>query len=692
MFSILRVNFADQKKIIVMQKSIFLLAIVAGILTSCKNEKETVYTAFDPSSLDTTFNPGDDFYEYVNAKWIASHPIPADKSRFASFDELDELSNTTLHKVMEDAAAAKSEKGSNTQKVGDFWFSGMDTVAIEQAGMEPLKPYIAKIDAIETSDDLIKVAAEMHGMYNFPIFSNWVSQDAMNSSEQILELWQGGLGMPDRDYYVRPDAKSEQLRKDYVQHIANLFKLSGVDSEVAQSNAEMIMRLETQLAEASMRRVDMRDPYAIYNKMTKEDLNVLAPAINWNLYFTEIKAPEFTSLNVAQPAFFTQVNALMKSVPLNDWKTYMQFHLLNFAAGYLSSDFVAENFDFYQKKLGGVQEMKPRWKRVVQEANNGLGEALGQEYVKVAFSPESKERMKVMIEDLRASLSERIDQLEWMSDSTKLMAHQKLDAISIKIGYPDKWRDYSTLEIDRGPYVLNVIRANEFESKRNMDKIGKPVDKTEWGMSPQTVNAYYNPSNNEIVFPAAILQPPFFDPNADDALNYGGIGAVIGHEITHGFDDQGRQFDAEGNLKQWWTMDDDTRFKDRANVVVTQFNSYCPLDSVCIDGMLTLGENIADFGGLTVAYNAFKRTDEYKSETSIDGFTPSQRFFIGFARIWAGAYREESMRTQLLTNPHSPGKWRVNGTLTNMPEWYEAFGIKEGDKLYKPENQRAMIW
>lgn len=677
-----------------MQKSIFILAIASLVIVSCKNkaEKKEVYQAIDPSSLDSTFKPGDDFYEFVNAKWIAANPIPAEKSRYSSFDHLADNSLEMLRKVMEDASQANNAAGSNAQKVGDFWVSGMDSSAINAAGISPLKPYMEKIDAIQTTDDMIKVVASMHRMFSFPMFSHWVSQDAMKSTDQILELWQGGIGLPERDYYTRTDAKSEQIKKDYVLHIKNLFVLSGADAETAQKNADMIMGLETKLAESSMRRVDMRDPYAIYHKMNKDELTKLAPAINWNLYFTEINAPAFSELNVAQPAFFTTLNGMLKSVSIDDWKVYLKYHLMNYAADYLSDDFVAENFDFYQKKLRGVEQMKPRWKRVVEEANGALGEALGQEYVKVAFSEESKERMKRMVEDLRVALGERIDGLDWMSDSTKLMAHKKLSTFVVKIGYPDKWRDYSAMQIDRGPFVLNVMRAMEFESKRNLDKIGQPVDKTEWGMSPQTVNAYYNPSNNEIVFPAAILQPPFFDPKAEDAINYGAIGAVIGHEITHGFDDQGRQFDADGNLKQWWTNEDDTRFRERANVVVDQYKGYCPLDSVCIDGQLTLGENIADFGGLTVAYNAYKRTEEYKNAVSIDGFTPSQRFFIGFARIWAGAYREEAMRTQLLTNVHSPGKWRVNGTLVNMPEWYAAFGIKEGDAMYRPENERAKIW
>jgi predicted metalloendopeptidase len=395
---------------------------------------------------------------------------------------------------------------------------------------------------------------------------------------------------------------------------------------------------------------------------------------------------------VGQPDYFKAINGLVKSVPMDDWKVYMTYHFVDGASDYLSNAFVNESFDFHAKKMNGVDEIKPRWKRVVETADFWLGEALGEEYVKVAFSEDSKKRMLEMVANIKTALGERIDMLSWMSDSTKMQAHKKLSTFVVKIGYPDKWRDYSKLEIDRGAYVLNVMNGARFEAQRNYAKIGAPVDKTEWGMTPQTVNAYYNPSNNEIVFPAAILQPPFFDPNADDALNYGGIGVVIGHEITHGFDDQGRLYDESGNLKMWWTTDDSKKFDERAGVVISQFNTYCPLDSLCINGAYTLGENIADFGGITITYQAFAKTDQFKEGKSIDGFTPQQRYFIGFGRIWAGSYKPDAMRTQLMTNVHSPGKWRVNGTVVNVPQWYEAFGIKEGDKMYHPESERAMIW
>lgn len=672
---------------------LFPLAALAGCKekTNTTQEKET-YKAIDPTMLDSTYRPGDDFFNFVNAKWIAANPIPADKSRYGSFDKLDDLSLSTLRKVMEDASTSNAADGSNAQKVGDFWLSAMDTVAIEKAGIEPIKPQLEKIASIQNTDDLIKTLASFHRTFMFAMFSGYVGQDAMNSADQILNLNQGGLGLPDKDYYLRNDDKSKQLRADYLQHIKNVFILSGDDEATASKNADIIMGIEMQLAKASMDRVMMRDPYAVYHKTTVEELAKNNPQINWNLYFTEIKTPAFTSLNVSQPDFFKTLNGMMNSVPLNDWKIYLKFHFIDGVSAFLSSAYENENFDFYSKKLSGVEQMKPRWKRTCEMADFCLGEALGQEYVKVAFSEESKQRMEKMIADIKTSFAERIDKLDWMSDSTKVFAKNKLSTIMVKVGYPDKWRDYSQLTIDKGAYVNNVLRSFEFEAQRNLNKIGQPVDKSEWGMTPQTVNAYYNPSNNEIVFPAAILQPPFFDPKADDAINYAAIGAVIGHEITHGFDDEGRQFDAQGNLKQWWTNTDDELFKERANRVVQQYNSYCPLDSMCVNGSLTLGENIADFGGLTIAYYAFMKTDEAKENKMIDGFTPAQRFFIGFARIWAGNYRDEALRNQLMTNPHSPGMYRVNGVLTNMPEFYAAFAVKEGDKLYKAEAERAKIW
>lgn len=680
-----------------MQRKLFYCLLPLALMAGCKEKtkttgKEAAYHAIDAGMLDSTIKPGDDFYKYVNAKWIASNPIPADKSRFGTFDMLDDNSLNTLRTVMEDASKANAAKGTNTQKVGDFWSSAMDTVSINKAGIEPLKPYLDQINAIANTDDVIKMLAGMHRTFNFAMFSNYVGQDAMNSTQQIMNLNQGGLGLPDRDYYTRNDDKAKKIRTDYVMHIKNLMTLSGQDEAMATKNADLVMKMETSLAAVSMDRVMMRDPYAVYHKMTTDELAKNYGNINWKLYFTELKTPSFNDLNVSQPDFFKGLNGMLKSTSLDDWKVYLTYHLIDGASPYLSSAYEAENFDFYGKKLSGAQEMKPRWKRVCETADFCLGEALGQEYVKAAFSEDSKKRMEKMITDIKASYSERLSKLDWMNDSTKQFAQNKLNTMVVKVGYPDVWRDYGKLNIDKGPYILNVMHSLEFESQRNFDKIGQPVDRKEWGMTPQTVNAYYNPSMNEIVFPAAILQPPFFDPKADDAVNYAAIGAVIGHEITHGFDDEGRQFDSEGNLKQWWTDSDDKMFKERTGVIVSQYNTYSPLDSLTINGELTLGENIADFGGLTIAYYAFQKTDEAKSAELIDGFTPAQRFFIGFARIWAGAYRDEAMRNQLLTNPHSPGMYRVNGVVANMPEWYAAFNIQPTDKLYRAEADRARIW
>lgn len=680
-----------------MRKSaLWLLAGLPLFFTACgdsKKETKDAYQAFDPASVDSTVRPGDDFFAFVNNKWIAAHPIPADKAKYGSFYMLDDNSLTTLRSALEEASKANASKGTNTQKVGDFWFSGMDTVAIEKAGYTPIQPWLDKINGIKTADDLMRTAAQMHRTYTFAMFMNWVGQDDKNSADVIMNMWQGGLGLPDRDYYLLPDAQSQKNREDYIAHIKNVFTLIGADAAAAEKNANTIMRMEMEMAKASMKNSDMRDPNNIYHKMSVADFQKMTPNMNWSIYFSELKTPEFkTGINIAQPDYFTKLNSMVKTVSMDDWKTYLTYHLVDGASDFLSEAFVQEHFDFHGRKLNGVEQLKPRWKRVVETADFCIGEALGEEYVKAAFSPEAKKRADEMVSNIKTAMGARIQQLDWMSDSTKQQALKKLSTFTVKIGYPDKWRDYSALEIDRGPYILNVMRAAEFEAQRNYNKIGKPVDKSEWGMTPQTVNAYYNPSNNEIVFPAAILQSPFFDAKADDALNYGGIGAVIGHEITHGFDDQGRQYDANGNLNMWWTPSDNEKFLSKANVVVTQFNSYCPLDSLCINGQLTLGENIADFGGLTIAFEAYKMTDEYKAAQSVDGFTPEQRFFLGFGRIWAGSYRDDAMRTQLLTNPHSPGEYRVNGTVVNMPEWYAAWGIKEGDAMYLAPDQRAKIW
>ena len=667
--------------------------VILAALASCTSNKEVSYReAFDPSTLDSSYSPTNDFFRFVNAKWIAENPIPGDRSRYATFDKLNEQALNTLKDVMEKASTSNAAKGSNEQKVGDFYFSGMDSASINAQGASALQPYFDMINGMSGPEDFAATSAWMNRIFTGVPFVTWVGQDDKNSAEQVLNFWQGGLGLPDRDDYFRDDAQSAENRAAYKQHIVNTLVLMGRDEAMAEKEARSIYAMEEKLAGASMDRVTMRDPHATYHKMSLADLSAMCPNMDWNTFFSKLGTPSMDSVLVSQPDFMTALNGMIKSVPMDDWKTFMSYHLVNNVSEYLSDDFVQENFDFYQAKMRGVQEMKPRWKRVVETANFTLGEALGQEYVKLAFSPESKERMIKMVDDLRASMKVRIDGLDWMSADTKAKAQEKLNSFTVKIGYPDKWRDYAKLDIDRGAYVLNVMRSMEFEAQRNFDKIGQPVDKTEWGMTPQTVNAYYNPSNNEIVFPAAILQPPFFDPNADDALNYGGIGAVIGHEITHGFDDQGRQYDANGNLVQWWTDGDDSLFRNKADVVVSQFGNFCPTDGQCINGNLTLGENIADFGGLTIAYYAFKMTEEGKSTEPIDGFTPDQRFFLGFGRIWASSYTDQAMRQQLLTNPHSPGEYRVNGTLANMPEFYQAFGVKPGDDLYKDTPEMAKIW
>lgn len=648
--------------------------------------------SIDPSMLSDSINPGDDFYDYVNARWNDMHPIPPDRSRYGAFDMLIDKSMNTLHEVMQSDAKANAETGTNTQKVGDFWISAMDTTAIENAGISGLDAYVGRIDNLRSKSELIRTIAKMHRLYASPAFSSNVEQDPGNSANQILSIGQGGLGLPDRDYYFRTDPTSQQIRDAYMQHVTNMLKLMGEDEATASKNAMHIMQIETVLAGASMTNVQLRDPYATYHMTTLTDLQASTPDIDWTAYFEALQAPAFTSLNVAQPDYFKTVDSLVANMSMEIWAAYLKYTLVNNYAGYLSTPFVNEDFDFYKKTLRGQDEMQPRWKRVVQTADFCLGEALGQEYVRVAFSAESKQRMLDLVGNLRTSLAERIRQLSWMDDSTKQFALQKLNAMNVKIGYPDKWRDYSNLVITKDSYVMNVARSLEFESQRQLDKIGKPVDKSEWLMTPQTVNAYYDQSNNEIVFPAAILQPPFYDPSADDAVNYGGIGAVIGHEMTHGFDDQGRLYDAEGNLNDWWSKSDEQQFEQHTQRIVDEYSNFYPLDSVHINGNLTLGENIADFGGLTVAYHAFLKTAEAKSGQSINGFTPAQRFFLGFAHIWAGSYKEGALRTQLLTNPHSPGKYRVNGVLPNMPEWYTAFHVTSANKMYIPEEKRAVIW
>lgn len=646
------------------------------------------------ANLDQSVSPCEDFYQYANGGWLKNNPIPPAESRWGSFNELADKNNAVLLGIANQAANNQNApEGSNAQKVGDYYYSGMDTVSIEQAGITPLKPELDRIQEIKDVQGLTQVLARYQLLGTGALLGLYVGQDRKKSTEYALYASQSGLGLPDRDYYLKDDARSKNLRTQYEQHVQNIFALLGDDAATARQNAQKVMSIETRLAQASMDRVTQRDPYITYNKMPLQEAQKLTPNLNWPLLLEVSGAEGIQEIIIRQPDFFKEVDEMVKSVPLNDWKAYLRWHLVRSTAQALPQAFVQESFNFYSKTLGGVQQMQPRWKRVLRSTDDALGEALGELYVKEAFTPEAKEKALEMVNNLREAFREHITSLVWMSDQTKEEALKKLDAFAVKIGYPDRWKSYEALEIDRGPYVENFLAAREFDSRVNMAKLGKPIDRHEWGMSPPTVNAYYNSSLNEIVFPAGILQPPFFDPKADDAVNYGGMGAVIGHELTHGFDDRGRQSDAEGNLRDWWTAEDNKRFEERAEVVVQQYNAFSPLDSVFINGKLTLGENIADIGGLSIAYTALQKALREKGAAQkIDGFTPEQRFFLAWAQIWRTNARDEYLRRQVLTDSHSPGRFRVNGPLANMPEFHEAFKCREGSKMYQPESERARIW
>jgi putative endopeptidase len=646
----------------------------------------------DPRNFDTTVKPTEDFYQYANGGWIKNNPIPADQSRWGSFNELQENNFKVLHGILEDAArATDAPKGSNLQKVGDFYASGMDSAAIEAAGIKPLTEELGKIEAMKTATDLHAEIAHMHTFGAGVPFAFFVAQDAKKSTDVIAQFSQGGLGLPDRDYYTKDDENSKKIRDQYLAHVVKMFQLLGDNEEVAGANAATVMAIETRLAKASMTRVERRDPEAIYHKMVVGDLNALTPDFSWTNFFTNIGLPNPGNINVGQPNFLKEVGLMIKEVPLKDWKAYFRWHLVDATADYLSSAFVNEKFEFNGKVLTGAKELRARWKRCLQTVDGQIGEALGQLYVEKAFPPAAKARALELVNNLRSALRDRIQTIDWMGDETKKQASKKLDAFQVKIGYPDKWRDYSSLMIDRSSFVMNVLRANQFEFNRNLNQIGKPVDRTEWGMTPPTVNAYYNPTMNEIVFPAGILQPPFFDFSADDAVNYGGIGAVIGHEMTHGFDDQGRKFDAEGNLKEWWTKEDADHYLTRATMVEKQFNGYVGIDTQHVNGKLTLGENIADLGGLTIAYIALHKAFDAKGKQQpIDGFTPEQRFFLSWGQIWRNNTRPEAMRLRLNTDPHSPGRFRCIGPISNMTEFMDAFNAKEGSPMVR--STRAKIW
>ncbi len=602
-----------------------------------------------------------------------------------------------MRKILEETSLkADWPKGSPQQKVSDFYATGMDAAAREKAGAAPLAPAFATIAKLRTADDLSAVLAELHLSGVNAGFGFRVAQDARNSVRYIGIFNQGGLGLPDRDYYLKEDAKSKDLREAYRAHVAKVLALVGDAPEATKAEADVVMAIETKLAQASITRVENRDPQKTYNKRTIAALNAEAAGFDFARFLADMGASASTEVNVRQPAFFTAFAALARSVPAEEWRTYLRWHAARTAAPLLSKAFQDEDFAFNGKKLNGTQQQEEPWRRVQAATDAALGEAVGPIYVARAFSPKAKERMKVLVENMRAALKERIEALPWMSAGTKAAAQRKLAAFGVKIGYPDVWRDYSALAISRDvPYAENVRRARIFETRRNLAKLGKPIDRTEWGMTPPTVNAYYSATMNEIVFPAGILQPPFFFEDADDAVNYGGIGVVIGHEMSHGFDDSGSQYDADGNLKNWWTAEDRKAYDTRTALIVKQFEAYKPLPDQAINGKLTLGENIGDLGGIRIAYAALQKALAGKPEEKnarIDGFTPQQRFFLSYATIWRSQYRDESMRVQLNTNPHSPGKWRALGPPSNLPEFYEAFGCAEGTPMRRAEADRPSIW
>lgn len=647
----------------------------------------------DPANIDKSVKPGDNFFQYANGAWMKKTPIPESETRWGSFSELQENNYNALRSLLEEAAKNKTaEKGSPAQLVGTFYRNGMAADAIDNAGITPLKSHFARIDAISSPMEIIREVALEHTEGIGQLFQFDVSPDAKQVTKQIPQFYQGGLGMPDRDYYFNTDERTKKIQEAYRNYLSRMLAIIGYQED-NKAMTDGIYRLETALAEASMTRVEVRDPYKMYNKYGMGDMaKRRAEGMDWPMLFVTLRLTGTDSLIIAQPKFFEAVGEQTKRTPLPVWKAYLKFHFANEMAPYLSKDIDDLSFDFYGKTIRGQQQQKPRWKRVLQVVDGSIGELLGKMYVDKNFKPEAKARMLALVQNLQSTYADRIKKLTWMSAPTKQKALGKLNAFVNKIGYPDKWRNYSNLQLQEGDYAQNVLAAARFDYQYNINKLGKPVDKTEWGMTPPTVNAYYNPSFNEIVFPAGILQYPFFEMSADDAVNYGGIGGVIGHEMTHGFDDEGRQFAADGNLNDWWAPSDAKNFEAKAQKVVKQFNSYTILDTMHVNGELTLGENLADLGGMSIAYEAFKKTEQGKSGKEIDGFTPDQRFFLSWAQVWRANIRPEEAANRIIVDPHAPGEWRVNGPVVNIDAWYTAFGVKPGDKMYIAPKDRTQIW
>lgn len=675
-----------------------LLAIAALSITACKGpQKEDKPIVFiDPllENRDTTLNPGDDFFKYACGTWMKKNPIPETEKSWGIWSMVQEETYNRMRQVSEAAAKAKSTTGSNQQKIGDFYFSGMDTVSINKNGIAPLAEELKRIDGIIDMRSLTSTIA-LHQAYGVaPLFGAHIFQDEMRSDQQALHFYQGGIGLPDRDYYFNNDARTINIRFEYQKHLEAMFKLMGDDSLTAAKNAATVFKMETSLAKASRKLEALRDPYLNYNKMQITGLKALTPSIDWQMMLEGMHVFGVDSVIVGQPEFFRETERLLKVYPLNDWKVYLRWQLINTFATYLSKPFEDQNFKFYGTVLSGVKVQRPRWKRVLDVEEGAIGDMLGQLYVQQYVSPAFKKRYQDLTDNIISAYRERISQLDWMTDSTKQKAIVKLNSITTKVAYPDKWKDYSSLKINRDSYVMNVLRSNVWAHDYQVSKLGKPVDRTEWDMTPQTYNAYYNPANNEIVLPAAIfIIPGMEDSLADDAIIYGYAGAsTIGHELTHGFDDQGRQFDEKGNLRNWWTPQDEQEFNKRAKLIVQQFNEFKVLDSLTVNGDATQGENIADLGGVVLGYTAFKKTEQYKSGKVINGMTPDQRYFLGYALSWLGHMRDETLAMRIMTDVHAPNFLRINGPLVNIPEFYQAFDIKEGSPMWRADSLRVKIW
>lgn len=645
----------------------------------------------DPANMDTTVAPGEDFFRYANGTWLKTTEIPSDKTRYGSFDLLRDQTNEDVKALLEATLQSDDKLGTAKGNIGAFFKSGMDTSAIEKAGMAPVQPYIDKIDALQSNSDIMALIAQLYQQGLHSVIGGYIFADEKDVNNYIMQFSQTGLGLPTKDYYFKTDEKSKALQTAYIAYLAQ--QMENIGMEDAAQKAQAVYNLEKSLAAASYAPVEMRDPEKMYNKYTPQQISEIT-GIDWGQFIADLGVTKGAdSIIVATPNYYKELGKQLKTTSLDTWKSYFKVHLVSDMSPYLSSKFDKARFDFYGQTLSGQKTQKPRWERVTGVINGAIGDQLGKLYVDKHFKPEAKERMVELVSNLQTAFHERITKLDWMSDATKNKAIAKLNSFIKKIGYPDEWKNYDGLELTADNYVQNVMNASAFEFKKQINRLGTAVDKKEWLMSPNTVNAYYNPVFNEIVFPAAILQFPFFDFNADDAINYGGIGAVIGHEMTHGFDDQGCQYDAEGYLKNWWTAEDAQLFKDKTGVVVDQFNGYTVVNGTAhVNGALTLGENIADLGGITIAYDAFKKTKQGQSDEKTDGFTPDQRFFLSWAQVWRSKATDQRALQLIETDPHSPGEWRCNGPLSNFEPFYKAFNIKEGDKMYVPVAQRAKVW